>query len=118
MKKVLIFLIALLGCLYSVNAVENEEYEVIVVQHRRTKKWVVEDTLFGDDIRYTENKAVKYAAYRIPEKFVDRSEEYYIYNKYYDVGKKNMRVYRYKLWNLYSTGYSRYYTRNYEFQKF
>lgn len=88
MKKVLIFLVALL-CSYSANAVENEEYEVIAVQHNRTEKWLVVDTLFSDDIIYTEQKAVNYAASRIPEKFVDTSEEYIVYNLYFVGEKKN-----------------------------
>lgn len=81
MKKVLLFLVALLAlCSYSANAVENEEYEVIAVQHSRTEKWLVVDTLFSDDIIYTERKAVNYAASRIPNRFVDTSEEYIVYN--------------------------------------
>jgi len=110
MKKVLIFLIALLGCLYSVNAAENEnEYEVITVVHRRTKKCLVKDTLFSYSIIYTEDKAVKYASSRIPNRFVDTSEEYYIYNRYYK-GKRKMRGYRYKLRYWYYSDYERRYT--------
>lgn len=97
MKKVLIFIVTLLAlCSYSANAVENEEYEVIAVQHNRTEKWLVVDTLFSDDIIYTEQKAVNYAASRIPEKFVDTSEEYIVYNLYF-VGEKKTK-YVYRLW--------------------
>ena len=84
MKKVLIFIVALLAlCSYSANAIENEEYEVIIVLHDRTNKFVVNDTLFGYNIIYTEQKALNYAISRIPERFVDKSEEYYIYNGYH-----------------------------------
>ena len=58
MKKVLIFIVALLAlCSYGANAVENEEYEVIFVLHSRTGKYLVEDTLFGNNIIYTEKKS-------------------------------------------------------------
>lgn len=88
MKKVLIFIVALFAlCSYSANAVENE-YEVIFVLHASTKKWVVNDTLFGNNIIYTEQKALDYAISRIPERFVDNSEEYFVYNGYYVDGKE------------------------------
>ena len=62
MKKVLIFLVALLAlCSCSRNAAENE-YEVIAVLHNRTNKWVVVDTL---DIIYTEREALNYAGCRV-----------------------------------------------------
>lgn len=96
MKKVLIFIVALLAlCSYGANAVENEEYEVIFVLHSRTGKYLVEDTLFGNNIIYTEKKAVKYAASRIPERFVDNSEEYGVYIGYYS--DKEPRHYAYYL---------------------
>lgn len=96
MKKVLLFLVALLGCLYSANAVENEEYEVIYVIHGRTGKWLAVDTLFGNDIIYTENKAVDYAISRIPERFVDTSEIYYVYNGYHTDEKETHYYYSLK----------------------
>lgn len=90
MKKVLIFIVALLAlCSYSANAVENEEYEVIVVLHHRTKKWVVNDTLFGNNVIYTKQKALAYAISRIPERFVDTSEEFCVYTRYY-VGEEKV----------------------------
>ena len=87
MKKVLLFLVTLLA-LYSCsrNAAENE-YEVIAVLHNRTNKWVVVDTL---DIIYTEREALNYAGCRIPEKFVDISEEFCVYTRYYK-GKRKVR---------------------------
>ena len=97
MKKVLLFIVALLA-LYSCsrNAVETEnEYEVIAVLHNRTNKWIVVDTL---DIIYTEREALNYAGCRIPEKFADISEEFCVYTRYYDyVDKKEARN-LYKLW--------------------
>ena len=97
MKKVLIFLVALLAmCSYSANAIENEEYEVIAVQHDRTEKWLVVDTLFGDNIIYTERGAIAYADSCIPKKFRDTLERYYVYILYY-LGEKKTK-YVYKLW--------------------
>lgn len=109
MKKVLIFLVALLAlCSCSRNAAETEnEYEVIVVRHNRTNKLVVVDTLFSNDIIYTEINALKYAAFRIPEKFVDISEEFCVYTKYY-VGKKETHS-SYKVWFTAIDGDSRWF---------
>lgn len=100
MKKVLIFIVALLA-LYSCsrNAAETEnEYEVIAVRHNRTNRWIVVDTLFSDDIIYTEINALKYAAFRIPEKFADISEEFCVYTRYYDYVDKKETHNLYKLW--------------------
>lgn len=98
MKKVLIFLVALLGCLYSsVNATENEkEYEVIVVKHGRTGEYFARDTLFNDGIMRAERRVIRYVESRIPEEAIDTLEEYYIYNTYYLPEKTTESVYR--LW--------------------
>ena len=111
MNKIIAFLtcsimtlLALCSC--SRNAAENE-YEVIAVRHSRTEKWIVVDTLFGDDIIYTEQKAVNYASSRIPGKFVDISEEFCVYTKYY-VGKKETHS-SYKLWFTAIDGNERWY---------
>ena len=109
MKKVLIFIVALLA-LYSCsrNAAETEnEYEVIAVRHNRTNRWIVVDTLFSDDIIYTEINALKYAAFRIPERFVAISEEYCVYTRYY-VGKKETHS-SYKMWFTAIDGDSRWF---------
>ena len=97
MKKVLLFLVALLAlCSYSANAVENEEYEVICVIHGRTNKWIDLDTLFSNNIIYTEREVIRYAESCIPERFRDTLEEYYVYNAYYLTEKTTKCLYR--LW--------------------
>lgn len=96
-KKVLIFLIALLGCLCSTSAAENEkEYEVIVVQRGKTGECFARDTLFNDGIMRAERRIIRYAESRIPKKFRDTLEKYYVYNTYYLTEKTTESVYR--LW--------------------
>lgn len=96
-KKVSVFLVALLGGLYSVNAAENEkEYEVIVVQRGKTGECFARDTLFGNGIMHAERRVIRYVESRIPEEAVDTLEEYYVYNTYYLTEKATESVYR--LW--------------------
>lgn len=96
-KKVLIFLIALSGCLCSTSAAENEkEYEVIVVQRGKTGECFARDTLFNDGIMRAERRIIRYAESRIPKKFRDTLEKYYVYNTYYLTEKTTESVYR--LW--------------------
>ena len=93
-KKVLVFLVAL-GCLYSVNAAENEkEYEVIVVQRGKTGECFARDTLFNDGIMRAERRVIRYVESRIPEEAVDTLEEYYVYNTYYLPEKTTESVYK------------------------
>lgn len=107
MKKVLIFIVALISIVsYSANAMENEEYEVIAVLHVRSGKILVHDTLFGNSIIYTERKALNYAVSRIPEKFVDTSEKYLIYNRYH-ADEEEPRHYFYWLKCKYKDFYGR-----------
>ena len=90
-KKALIFLVALLGCLYSVNATENEneiqeDVQTIEIEHLRSGKIIFRDTLYGTRVKYTKNKLRAYILLNIPEEFYDTSEIYFIKCEYYEGG--------------------------------
>lgn len=93
-KKVLIFIMLLIcSCIFG-NAIANEQlvkneekvkedYQIILVAHVRSQKYIVTDTLIGTDMIYTKKALMRYVLNKIPEKFYDTSEEYIIGTSYW-----------------------------------
>lgn len=84
MKKIIALLVALLLCYSCNNKTEDEDYEyqIITVHSEKTDECLISKVLYGRNI-LDEKEAIEYVKSHIPKKFVDISDDYWIYNTYY-----------------------------------
>lgn len=83
MKKIITFLAALLLCYSCNNKTEDEDYQIITVHSENTHECLVSDILYDNKIILDEKEVIEYVKSRIPKKFFDNSDEFWIYNAYY-----------------------------------